>query len=235
MSEILTFNLQCLKDWPERRHRLASALGQRQPKALLLQEACYDPKMRDEALQYLSGALSGASEGGARYEATWAETHTAWERFREGIAIITTWPVTRQEVIELPAEGDFPRKAIFVECARPEGPIVLACTHLSHRSPQLRERQSEALLSRLTAFAGDLPTLLGGDFNASPGDDAVRRFIKAGFRSAHSDLWLTFPSHAPRIKIDHILLKGLQAKASAVLFKSPPLSDHLGLSVTLAG
>ncbi|MBU0551849.1 endonuclease/exonuclease/phosphatase family protein [Myxococcota bacterium] len=232
MSEILTFNLQCLKDWPDRRHQLAVALSARQPGALLLQEACYDPKMRDEALQYLCGALSGAS--GVRYEAVWAETHTAWERFREGIAVLTRWPVIRQEIISLPHEGDFPRKAILVECQREAGPVVLACTHLSHRSSSLRIKQSEALLVALEPFAQGAPALVGGDFNAGPEDPAVARFIEAGFHSAHADRLLTFPSHRPSMKIDHILLRGLQAASSARLFESPTLSDHLGLAVTLA-
>ena len=74
----------------------------------------------------------------------------------------------------------------------------------------------------------DLPVVLMGDFNAEPQDNVLHPLRE---RLQDTDVFsseennLTYPSDAPKIKIDYIFYRGLTCKKTTIV--SEIFSDHL--------
>jgi endonuclease/exonuclease/phosphatase family metal-dependent hydrolase len=138
---------------------------------------------------------------------------------RTGMALLTTLPVVRYEVVplgQMPGDAS-PRSAQVVRLTLPAGgPLRIACTHLTHRMA------SPVQLGRLMwHLAGDpAPTVIVGDLNMprqvarlAPGYTAVVR-------------GRTWPAELPVVQIDHVLAgRGIGILGGAVL--PPAGSDHL--------
>jgi endonuclease/exonuclease/phosphatase family metal-dependent hydrolase len=155
-----------------------------------------------------------------------------------GIALLSRYPVTGWEVVRLPAvptrapmlfKGsrrpvwvrDEPRVAVLATIETPYGVMAVVTTHLSFIR-WWNGRQLHALLRAVEPVAR--PLVLLGDLNMGP----VRAGTLSGMRAlAHG---LTFPAHAPREQLDHVLLDGdLPAARGDVV--ELPLSDHRALVV----
>lgn len=158
-----------------------------------------------------------------------------------GVALLSRWPVTAWQVVRLPAlrapapmwfrgdrlptmVRDEPRVAVAATVESPAGTLTVATTHLSF-VPWWNGVQL-AHLARSLRGTPD-PLVLTGDLNMGP----PRAQGLTGMRglAAHP----TFPSHAPREQIDHVLGRGA---VRAVRSEAPaaPLSDHRPLVVELA-
>lgn len=155
-----------------------------------------------------------------------------------GIALLSRYRVSDWQVIRLPASPlpapipsagripvrlvpDEPRVAVGATVHTPDGPVQVVTTHLTYLPAwnlyQLRR------LERAFA-AGNEPLLLLGDLNMGPSVAVAA----TGLRSLATEL--TFPSHAPRRQLDHILARGLGAHTPAEAI-ALPLSDHRALTV----
>jgi endonuclease/exonuclease/phosphatase family metal-dependent hydrolase len=121
-----------------------------------------------------------------------------------GTAILSRAAIRRAENVGLPelrdkfssSERRLGKKgALLAELELPSGPLLVGACHLdSNASPRQRARQLAALLDRLDTPAATpaiVPTILGGDFNASTHDlssafalvrDVVRKLVYPGFR-----------------------------------------------------
>ena len=138
---------------------------------------------------------------------------------RTGMAVLTTLPVARYEVVALgQVPGDASaRSAQVVTLTLPAGSALrVACTHLTHR--MVSPLQLGLLIGHL---AGDpVPTVIAGDLNMpwqvarlAPGYTAVVR-------------GRTWPAELPVVQIDHVLAgRGIGILGGIVL--PPAGSDHL--------
>lgn len=93
-----------------------------------------------------------------------------------GNAVVSRLPLSAPATLRLPSpEGD-PRVALAVDVQTPAGPLRFLTTHLSYPPEQspLREQQVLALDAFARAGKRALPSVMTGDFNASPDTDAVR-------------------------------------------------------------
>lgn len=108
-----------------------------------------------------------------------------WNR-EEGLAILSHYPLTQMVTIEL-GGGLWRRPALGAVATTPRGAIAVYSVHLSLR-PWRNRGQVEALAAWVTSTAGELPAVIGGDFNtpeASPQIATLReRWIDA-FRTIH--------------------------------------------------
>ncbi|TDD33141.1 endonuclease/exonuclease/phosphatase family protein, partial [Nonomuraea terrae] len=92
-------------------------------------------------------------------------------------AVLSRWPVTRQEERQLPG-GRMPGTALFCELAGPRGPLqVFSVIIGSFRLDESEVRQAQ--VRALTAFVAETasrrhPALVCGDFNAPPDSDEIR-------------------------------------------------------------
>ncbi|MGZ3424352.1 MAG: endonuclease/exonuclease/phosphatase family protein [Polyangiales bacterium] len=101
------------------------------------------------------------------------------EPIQFGNAILSRWPIVRQEVLPLPAAGDGePRCLLFAEIDSPFGRIPFFCTHLNWMMHEghVREEQVRFVVDQVRALAGrgDFPAIVVGDFNAEPESDEMR-------------------------------------------------------------
>ncbi len=104
---------------------------------------------------------------------------------RSGNAVISRWPIIRNEVRKLPRRGangaiddeGEERLCLFAEVDGPRGPIQLFCAHLSWSSDHSAIRQKQ--VADICRFVKDMrprpfPAVLCGDLNADPTSDEIR-------------------------------------------------------------
>jgi len=148
-----------------------------------------------------------------------------------GVALLSRWPVRVAEAIPLPAVGE-PRVLLVTELAHPEGPLTAAVTHFG-LDPGERIRQAEVVAARL---AGIDRLILVGDFNASHSEASLAplraRLVDAAVALGRAPL-RTYPSDAPTIGIDHVLLGPGMPPPRRVEAIPADASDHLPVVVDL--
>jgi len=162
-----------------------------------------------------------------------------------GIALISRLPVVDWRVIELgraPIRSpiaipggphgrgrlilldDEPRVAIAARIDAPGGPLTAVTTHLSF-VPGWNAAQLVRLARRLADVDG--PLVLLGDLNL-PG--RLPALLTGWHRLAATP---TYPAHAPRAQLDHVLARGPVGEVSAVQARRTAISDHRALLVDL--
>jgi endonuclease/exonuclease/phosphatase family metal-dependent hydrolase len=156
-----------------------------------------------------------------------------------GVSLLSRHPVTDWRVVRLPAlqrrvplvfKGpraamvtDEPRVAVVAVVDGPGGPLTVVATHLSF-IPAWNVVQLRHLLREV----GSVERLVVmGDLNLRP-----RRAARAtGLRALA--VAPTFPAHAPRVQIDHLLARGEVVPRTLGGAVRLPLSDHCALTVSL--
>jgi endonuclease/exonuclease/phosphatase family metal-dependent hydrolase len=103
---------------------------------------------------------------------------------RSGNAIVSRWPIIRQEVRTLPRtagnardDENEERLAVLAEIDGPRGPIQVYCAHLSWRDDHSAIRQAQ--VGDICTFVRanrprTFPPVLCGDLNAEPHSDEIR-------------------------------------------------------------
>ena len=122
---------------------------------------------------------------------------------RFGNAVLSRLPVAAVWRVPLPGGGE-PRGALGVTL---EDGTTAWNTHLGLRA-EWRAAQLAALAEAIRGAPPETPILLGGDFNASPEDDGLRRFLGETGLQPLSAPEPTFPAAAPRHRIDLLLGRG---------------------------
>ena len=157
-----------------------------------------------------------------------------------GQLILSRRPLLQPRVVRLPGSaGREPRIATTALVEIPRlGRLRWACCHLdASRSDDDRWEQAGALLKEFGHE--NLPTLLGGDFNATPESRVMGRLLAADtgwIDTAGASAAPTSPAEAPRSRIDYILAHpgtAWRTLSSHVLAESVA-SDHRPVLVELA-
>jgi endonuclease/exonuclease/phosphatase family metal-dependent hydrolase len=166
---------------------------------------------------------------------------TLW--WREGVAIISRWPVVHLAWEHLPQRRNnlvdraAPRLVLRAVIDAPVGRVEVYALHLS-----LSQKSRTAAAERIAAFVrrerqafpADF-TVLGGDLNASPEEPSVTRLKEAcALRDFQEGGRGTFPAWLPtRRRLDYLLvspnlkLMGTKRPASVA-------SDHCGLMLKVS-
>ncbi|WP_432129232.1 endonuclease/exonuclease/phosphatase family protein [Streptomyces sp. bgisy082] len=154
---------------------------------LLLTEACYGQyaALRDSLTGYQPVWL--ATSSGPAGCGKW--TATGDKRFGMAVFVKSTAPVERltADLPENPVDSN--KRALLCARGGVEGRTALACvTHLTHKGDRdendedllntARIQQARAVRARVDAWSlpGNLPVILGGDFNAHPGEPEMGEF-----------------------------------------------------------
>jgi endonuclease/exonuclease/phosphatase family metal-dependent hydrolase len=181
------------------------------------------------ALSGTPGAIWSAATGDAQPDAA-----------AYGCALLSRHPVLGWRVVRLPPVPvpaplrlhgqllpvwvrDEPRVAVVADVESPDGPLEVACTHLSYLS-----WWNGLQLRRLLRGLGTprAARVLLGDLNMPP--ERARRLT--GMEPLADGL--TFPHSQPTSQIDHVLGHGLTAATGFAV--RLPLSDHLALVAEIA-
>jgi len=149
-----------------------------------------------------------------------------------GAALWSRYPLSRRvgpplHFATVAATVDSPAR-LTVIVVHPMSPMVSMATW----------RRDLATLATISP-AGDPPTMIVGDFNASSWHPAFRRLLRAGWRDAHlatnrgfASTWPTNRRLPPFVGIDHYLLSDT-VLATATAEVEVPGSDHRGIVVTV--
>jgi endonuclease/exonuclease/phosphatase family metal-dependent hydrolase len=224
---ISSLNLHCGVSGRGQPFGVPAALGRLRADVIAVQEAWSPVNGAD-------GVAAGAEALGARLIRAEVSTGTSLaelsiapqpDRGSWGIAVLTTLPVTGQEVVDLGrAPGDrHSRAALVCSVTAPGGwPLRLVNTHLTHRFT------SPAQLYRLARhLAGEpTPTVIVGDLNMP----RLATWVAVGY--APTVRGRTFPADGPLIQLDHLLASPQLALLDAAVL-APLGSDHLPIRARL--
>ncbi|EIV95733.1 endonuclease/exonuclease/phosphatase family protein [Frankia sp. QA3] len=222
-----------------------------------LQEVDLDqPRSGGIDLAAEAAAALGAADGNWRFVPTvFGTPGTGWRPAdgarvpgepAYGIALISLLPVREWRVIDLgraPIRSpiaipggpngpgrlimldDEPRVAVAARIDAPDGPLTVVNTHLSF-VPVWNAMQLLRLARRLADLDG--PLIVLGDLNL-PG-----RLPATLTRWRRLAVTPTYPAHAPRVQLDHVLSRGPVGDVIAVQCRRAEISDHRALLVDLA-
>lgn len=167
---VLTWNLWWrFGPWQERQPAITDELCRVAPDIAFLQEVWSHED--DDQAQRLANAA------GMHVERTTAGDGQPQEF---GNAILSRWPIERVEQIALSGPSGRPshRSALLCRIHTPVEPLLVVVTHLAwqYDKSALREVQLGEIVTAIEHHRSeDRPVLLGGDLNAVPDSDEIRR------------------------------------------------------------
>ena len=196
--------------------RIAALIKAQQPDVVALQEV--DNKCRR------SGSVDQAAELAKLTGMTGvfgrAMDHDGGEY---GQAILSKHPIGETKIHRLPGDGE-PRIGFEALVTIAGKPLRMVSVHLDHQQDARRLKQAETLAALLEK-AG-LPVILAGDFNDVPGSAVMKAFGAGWTAMAKKEPVFTCPSDKPAVEIDHVLLRGFEARGLLEVLPEAVASDH---------
>lgn len=159
--------------------------------------------------------------------------NVTWGRIaRFGNAILSCYPILSYKNYLLPSVGE-QRGILRSEISIKNQRVLLYNTHLGLDHKE-RLQQVDRIIDIIACE--DKPLILVGDFNAGPDAEEIQRIQALLTPSDPTGRWLTFPSTAPKFKIDYIFFSRHWQLNDVKVYASEA-SDHLPLvaSLTLIG
>ncbi|WP_167893604.1 endonuclease/exonuclease/phosphatase family protein [Thermococcus sp. M36] len=237
-----TFNLHGKgKNDRVRLPRIAERLSKLRPDICALQEVVVDgDKSTAERLAEMLGELTGEN-----YRVHFIESHLFYERYPEGVAVLSKYPFKVVGSIGLNDLGGLspllPRHAAVSGVKIHGRRILFVSVHLDHhKNSMVRKAQVERLLNEIERLYDSEyhAVVLAGDFNDTEDSLALKLLKERGFidayRACNDDPGYTFPVHRPGVRIDYILVKGnVEVVSSGRMMEEKSLSDHFGVYAVL--
>lgn len=168
---ILTWNLWwSFGPWVERQQAIRSVLAEENADVVCLQETIVGSDQVQDVARHLDMHCARSSIENRRGQGM-------------ANAILSRWPILASRTVLLPAGDGQPQVRTVLVCIldTPWGHWPVATTHLDHSfdGSGVRLEQVDVLADIVreerAAVQGALPMLIGGDFNAVPDSDEIRR------------------------------------------------------------
>jgi endonuclease/exonuclease/phosphatase family metal-dependent hydrolase len=227
----LTFgslNVQAFTDWEDREAQIIEYVRQNDPDVVLFQEVTFLPQIASEnQVSLVNKTLKYRYENTA---VTRLQDSPHFENYREGLGLISKWPIVKSETIILKQQllDEHQRIVQLIDILVDDTVVKFANVHFSisdNYESFPREHLSELL--QILESRGET-RILGGDFNMNSID-------------LHADLWqdkyisssvvdyISYPSMNKRV--DYFLLPKEYAFLN-IKTSGDGLSDHRALTVT---
>lgn len=148
-----------------------------------------------------------------------------------GIAILSKHPCVDFKCYELPNPKNAEPRCMIIGTFALNGKqkINFACAHLDYKAEETRTLQVQYILGKLAN--AQYPTIIGGDFNASPEEPAIELMKKQMTDISHDAL--TYPADKPDIKLDYMFVAPNRCFEVKNKMTKPSLeknnSDHLAI------
>lgn len=171
---VMTWNLWWrFGPWQARQAAIRAELAAVDADIVFLQEVFTDQEGQDQAVEladHLGYSLARSTDVEGRPH-------------EFGNAVLSRWPIIDQETVPLPERegGRSRRNALAARIGTPRGVQPFVVTHLAwqYDAGLLRQAQLEVVVDLVLAHRSDdpeaPPPVLGGDFNAVPDSDEIRR------------------------------------------------------------
>jgi endonuclease/exonuclease/phosphatase family metal-dependent hydrolase len=190
--KVVTINiLSDLSCWEERRWLLVEGLSELKPDLIALQEV----SLPENNAQWLAHEL--------QIQHVYLSPKSGREGMKEGIAILSNLPFEYTASLDLKTQH---RVAQYVGVRIEDNPVYLANGHFFWQPGESpgRQQQIDRLLAWLGSMQRDLPVIVCGDFNGTPGTPAIHKMCQH-FASAYAlvhgaDPEYTTPTPLPRSK-----------------------------------
>ena len=200
---------------------------------------------------YVRLLVEKLAEKGKNYYWTWAYNHVGYDRYHEGVAILSKTPIKAREILvsDVDDPTDYHTRRVALAETEVEGKeLALASVHLSWWDKGFQEEWArfEAVLKELNK-----PLILAGDFNNPAGQEGYQAILASplGLQDAfevakeRSGSYTVPPEidgwkgNTEPLRIDYVFTtKELEVESLQVVFdgrNSPQVSDHYGLNAVL--
>ena len=197
---------------------------------------------------YVRLLVEKLAEKGLDYYWTWAYNHIGYDRFQEGVAILSKTPLVSQGILisDVDDEHDYhTRRALLGKTKIDQEDIAIVSLHMSwwNKGFQGEWNKLERALSNLK-----LPLLLMGDFNNPYENEGYQAILKSSLKlqDSHQSAKITYgkatiqkeidgwQGNQEALKVDYVFLSSdWQVEKSEVIFDGkhyPMISDHCGLA-----
>ncbi|HYO22758.1 MAG TPA: endonuclease/exonuclease/phosphatase family protein, partial [Flavisolibacter sp.] len=256
---VMTFNIRLntkadsLNAWPYRKDKVASQILFHEAHLLGVQEALHDQmvdlKERLPRFKYVGGARDDGKEKG-EYSAIFYDTtrlqalesKTFWLSLTPEIPGSKSWDAAITRIVTWARFKD-----------RKTGKAFFAFnTHFDHIGKEARRESAKLLLQKVASIAGKTPSIITGDFNATPADEPIQIITgktnplhlidtKEISVTPHYGPSGTFNAFGPKerddMPIDYIFLKGawkvLKHATISQTWNGRFASDHFAVLATL--
>ena len=192
------------------------------------------------------------AKAGLDYHWSWAYNHIGFDRFHEGVAILSLKPLKPSELLVSDANDptDYHTRKVLLAETEVDGRLVtVASCHLSWWNKGFQEEWAQIEEELLQC---NMPLVLMGDFNNPVGYEGYQYILKSplalqdshavaatvvGTATVEGDIagWV---GNKDALKIDYIFTsKDFNIEKSAVVFDgkaTPVVSDHFGLEAEVA-
>jgi endonuclease/exonuclease/phosphatase family metal-dependent hydrolase len=153
-----------------------------------------------------------------------------------GNAILSRFPILRTDEGLLP-KGAGPMDRAWVRAVLDLGDgreltVIGSHLHHQHAGPEDDRTRLDQIGVLLNVWGGVSRTVIAGDMNAEPETEEIARFEAAGFHTAGDPAVPTYPSTAPRDRIDYVFAT-LDLAFSDVEIPRSTASDHLAVATTV--
>ncbi|MFK7817566.1 MAG: endonuclease/exonuclease/phosphatase family protein [Planctomycetaceae bacterium] len=143
-----------------------------------------------------------------------------------GNAILSKTPLDGIDNLDLHGRQPFwvtsnNRRVLFCSTKLGGNTVLLGAIHNDSRSGPNNLAQTKQILN----WIGDRPAVLGGDFNADPGEPSIDLFRNSNRWSGRIEGKQTFPSTAPNQKLDYVFAPATWKLSEHQVIDSE-LSDH---------
>ncbi|MCS4487864.1 endonuclease/exonuclease/phosphatase family protein [Streptococcus sciuri] len=189
-------------------------------------------------------------EKGKTYYWSWAYNHIGYDKYHEGVAILSKQPIEVFDILvsDVNEEADYhTRRALAVKTELNQKSILAVSVHLSWWNKGFQgewKKLEDALLAK------EMPVLIMGDFNNPYGYEGYQMVLdsKLDLRDSHTVASEISGNHTIKanidgwegnkkaLKVDYIFTNlDTPIKSSQIVFNgnsSPVLSDHFGVTAS---
>lgn len=224
-----SLNVQAFTDWEDRKENIIEYFQRTNPDVILFQEVTFLPQINARnQVDLLNQTLAYPYENTA---VTRLQKSPHFENYREGLGLISKWPILKSETIILKQQetDEHQRIVQLVDILCDDQVIKFANVHFSI-SDNDESFPREHLEELLEIFDSRGETrIIGGDFNIN--DMSVHADLwQSEYVSSSAQPYITFPKRNKRV--DYFLLP--KEYAFLDITTSPDgLSDHRALTVTV--
>ncbi|MDB5187395.1 MAG: hypothetical protein JWM07_867 [Candidatus Saccharibacteria bacterium] len=220
-------NVQSFTDWEDRKPNIIDYVKQTDPDVVLFQEVTFLPQINAEnQVSILNKSLGYLYENSA---VTRLQASTEFENYREGLGLISKYPILKSEtfILKQQSHDEHQRIVQLVDILCDEKVVKFANVHfsISDRDESLPREHLHELLQVLES-RGET-RIIGGDFNMNEIDLNADLWHDT-YVSSSVTPYITYPSMNKRI--DYFLLPKEYSFIS-ITTSGDGLSDHRALTV----